>query len=232
MEQRPTKTIILRKQLDEEKAREVFEDKKTDSFGGLLKRPNKDEIIITEITFHYEVILVVQIKYLANYFQKATHTITVDQNVKEVILEGKTFPIKDKSRLVKVITRGRGNNKIELELDEHIFVEQEEESAFGIRGMEIKFPYDAAEQKQEQNTQQILDSKVQVIEPGISIQDAVNKLKEKIKSEINHNIRDLHEELQIIKVNKVYIPVYEARLRGPDRKVAIMRLDSVLEKIF
>ena len=232
MEQRAAKIVILRKQLDEEKAREIFESKKTDSFKSLLKRPNKDEIVITEITFHYEVILVVHVKYSANYFQKAVHTITVDQNVKEVILEGKTFPIKDKSRLVKVLTRGRGNNKIELKLDEHIFVEQEEEGAFGIRGMEIKFPYDIEEEKQEQNTQEILDSEVQIIEPDVSIQDAINKLQEKIKSMINHNIRDLHEELQIIKVNKVYVPIYEARLRGPDRKVAIMRLDSVLEKIF
>lgn len=77
-------------------------------------------------------------KYVANYFRKSTHVISVDSNVQEVVLVGGIFPIESKSTLRKTFVGNRGKNKIELPLEEHVF-DEEGEVTFDHHGREIKF---------------------------------------------------------------------------------------------
>ena len=71
---------------------------------------------------------------MANYFRKATHSISVDSNVSEVILGDGIFPVRTKSNFKNAIVGKRGKNKVDLKLEEHVFVENEDELTFDHHG--------------------------------------------------------------------------------------------------
>jgi len=80
------KTVVLRKKLEESEALEIIDDKKTGLFKSVFSRPKRDDIHIHSVKLYYECILIISGKYMANYFRKATHSISVSSNVSEVIL--------------------------------------------------------------------------------------------------------------------------------------------------
>ena len=80
-------------------------------------------------------------KYIADYLRKATHKISVDSNVHEVTLGDGVFPVRSKSGLEKAFVGKRGKNKIDLKLEEHVFVEEEDELTFDHHGRNIEFPF-------------------------------------------------------------------------------------------
>ena len=124
------KTVVLRKNIENEDIMLIIEQKKTTPFKSLLSRPKKEEIHIHSLKLYYECILMVSGKYIADYFRKSTHTITVDSNVHEVTFGDGIFPIRSKSSLKKALVGKRGKNKIDLKLEEHVFVEEEDELTF------------------------------------------------------------------------------------------------------
>ena len=83
--------------MDEAEAASIVEDKKTSPFKSLLSRPKKEEIHSHSLKLYYECILMVSGKYIADYYRKATHTISVDHNIKDVVLGDGLFPIRSKS---------------------------------------------------------------------------------------------------------------------------------------
>jgi len=44
-------------------------------------------------------------------------------------------------------------------------------------------------------------------------------------------VRKLDEEFVLREINEVYIPIFEARLIGPKKKIEIIRIDAVRKKI-
>ena len=44
-------------------------------------------------------------------------------------------------------------------------------------------------------------------------------------------VRKLEEEFVLREISEVYVPIYEARLIGPKKKIAIIRIDAVRNKI-
>ena len=123
------KTIILKKNIDENEVLEIIEDKKTSLFKSLLSRPKKSDVHVHSLKLNYECILVISGKYVANYFRKATHSISVDSNVSEIIFGDGVFPVRSKSNFKKTITGKRGKNKVDIKLEEHVFVENEDSKA-------------------------------------------------------------------------------------------------------
>ena len=79
------KTIVLRKNIEENDAMEIVEQKKTKPFTSLLSRTKKEDVHVHSLKLYYECILMVSGKYIADFFRKATHTISVDSNVNEVV---------------------------------------------------------------------------------------------------------------------------------------------------
>ena len=135
------KTIVLKKQIDETEAMRIVEKKKADPFKSLLSRPKDDEVHIHSLTLYFEATLIVSGKYIADYFRKAIHTVSVPSNVHEIVLGDGVFPARSKSALEKAFVGKRGKNKIDLKLEEHVFVEEEDELAFDHHGRLIKFPF-------------------------------------------------------------------------------------------
>jgi len=226
-----TKTIVLKKQIDEEAARKIVETKKTTVFQKFLRKPKPDEIHVHSLELYYEVILMISGKHTADYFRKASHTISVDYNVGEIILGEGVFKIKKKSSIAKAIAK-KSKNKVELPLEEHIFIDEEDEMAFDHHGKEIRFPFKINSKTIENFPNQVLkDPRVHVRESELTHAAIIKKLDSKLKESLDSNVRNLHDELVIKKIIEVYVPIFESRLVGPEKKAAIMRIDAVRKKI-
>ena len=226
------KTIVLRKKIDETEVLEIIEDKKTTLFKSLFSRPKKTDIHIHSIKLYYECILIVSGKYMANYFRKATHSISVHSNVSEVVLGDGTFPVRTKSNFKKAIVGKRGKNKVDLKLEEHVFVENEDELTFDHHGREIKFPFKLNSKTTENYPNRVLEKNASNVKNSeLTHDDAIKKLQISLKKPLQDEVRKLEEEFVLREISEVFVPIYEARLIGPKKKVAIIRIDSVRNKI-
>jgi hypothetical protein len=226
------KTVVLRKTIDEEEASVIIEEKKTSIFKSLLTKPKKEDVHVDSIKLFHECMLIVSGKYIADYYRKAVHTISVDSNVQEIIFGGGTFPIKEKSGFKRAFVGNRGKNKIDLPLEEHVFVEEEDELVFDHNGTEVEFPFKIDSKTIENYPDQILtENSSNVKKSQITYDSAINLLNESLKKPLESDIRKLNDEFVLKEIKQVYVPIYEARLTGPKNKVGLLRLDAVRKKI-
>ena len=224
--------MVLRKVVDEEEAATIIEEKKTSVFKSLLKKPKKEDVHVDSLKLNHECLLIVSGKYIADFYRKEVHTISVDSNVKEIIFGGGTFPIKEKSGFKRAFVGNRGKNKINLPLEEHVFVEEEGEIVFDHNGTEIKFPFKINSKTIENYPDKVLTENSQnVKKPKITYDSAKNSLKESLKKSLESDIRKLNDEFVLKEITEVYVPIYEARLTGPKNKVGLLRLDAIRKKI-
>jgi len=223
--------VVLRKVIDDKEASAIIEDKKTSIFKSLMKKPKKEDVHVDSIKLFYECLLMVSGKYIADYYRKAVHTVSVDSNVQEIVFGGGTFSILSKSRLKKAFVGNRGKNKIDLPLEEHVFIEEEDELVFDHNGTQVKFPFKIDSKTIENYPDQILSKNpANVKKTQITYDSAINSLKEVLKKPIEADIRKLNDEFIVNEITEVYIPIYEARLTGPKNKVGLLRLDAVRKK--
>ena len=226
------KTVVLRKNIDETDAMEIVNQKKTTPFKSLLSRTKKEEVHVHSLKLYYECILMVSGKYIADYFRKATHSISVDSNVSEVSLGGGVFPVRSKSGIQKAFVGKRGKNKVDLKLEEHVFVEEENELTFDNHGRDIKFPFKINSKTVENYPKRLLEqNQSNVKSPEMTYDDAISKLKSQLKKPMEDDVRELNDEFVLREIMEVYVPIFEARLIGPKKKVGIIRIDSVRKKI-
>lgn len=226
------KVIVLKKNLDEKQASEIIDEKKTSPFKSILSRPKKDEVHVHSMKLNYECILMVSGKYIADYLRKAVHTISVDSNVHEAIFGEGVFPVRSKSTLEKAFVGKRGKNKIDIKLEEHVFVEEEDELIFDHHGQEIKFPFKINSKTVENYPKRILTkSQPNVKKPELSYDDAIEKLQSHLKKPMETEVRNLNDEFVLREITEVYVPIYEARLIGPKKKVGLIRVDAVRKKV-
>lgn len=171
-------------------------------------------------------------KYVADYYRKATHTISVPSNVKEVELGDGVFQIRSKSGFERTFVGKRGKNKIDMKLEEHVFVEEEDEIAFDHHGREIKFPFKVNSKTVENYPKRILQkNEPNVKRPEITVDAALDKLQSQLKKPLETDVRELSEEFVLREITELYVPIFEARVIGPRKKVGIIRIDAVRKKI-
>ena len=226
------KTVVLRKKVDETEVLEIVDNKKTTLFKSLFSRPKKSDIHIHSVKLYYECILIVSGKYMANYFRKANHSISVHSNVSEVVLGDGVFPVRTKSNFKKALVGKRGKNKVDLKLEEHVFIENEDELTFDHHGREIKFPFKLNSKTTENYPNRLLEKNLSNVKNSeLSHDDVIKKLQTFLKKPLEDEVRKLEEEFVLREISEVYVPIYEARLIGPKKKVAIIRIDAVRNKI-
>ncbi|HJM79694.1 MAG TPA: hypothetical protein QF656_04075 [Nitrosopumilus sp.] len=226
------KTVVLKKNIDENEVLEIIDKKKPSLFKSLLSRPKKSEIHTHSIKLYYECILIISGKYVANYFRKATHSISVNSNVSEVILGNGVFPVRSKSNFKKAIIGKRGKNKIDLKLEEHVFIENEDELVFDHHGREIRFPFKLNSKTTENYPNRLLEKNLSNVKKSeLSNNDAIKKLQSSLKKPLESDVRKLDEEFVLREISEVYVPIFEARLIGPKKKVGIIRIDAVRKKV-
>ncbi len=226
------KKVVLRTNIDKAKAMEIVEQKKTSLFKSLLSRPKKQDVHIHSLNLYYECILEVSGRYVADYFRKSSHAISVDSNVHEVLLGDGLFPVRSKSGITKAFVGKRGKNKIDLNLEEHVFVEEEDTITLDHNGQAVKFSFKINSKTVENYPTRILKENQSHVKGFESTYDtAIASLQEQLKKPLDADVRELHDEFVLQEITEIYVPVFEARLTGPKNKVGIIRIDAVHKKI-
>ena len=117
-----TKVVVLKPQVDRQKVDELIESKKTGFFKHLFSKPQEDEIYVHSVILTYEPLMIVTGTYEADFLRSAKHPIKVVHNVKEIFLGNGVFPVINKSAFMSKLEGKHGKNRVELEVDEHVFV--------------------------------------------------------------------------------------------------------------
>ena len=231
------KTVVLRPSMDFDETREIIENKKTSHFRAMLQKPKKADVHVHSIKLSYEAFLILSGKYSADYFRKVIHTISVEPVVKEVILGDTIFPIKRGKTIfgklgTKIKSSAKRKNQIDLELEEHVFLEEEQEIAFDHHGKEIKMPYKMSSRLIESYPKRTLQNTKNIVKkPEITYDAAVQRLVSKLKKSVSIGTRNLEEKINVNEIIELYVPIYEARLVGPKKSVRLMRIDGIRKKI-
>ena len=220
------RTVVLRPILDPDDAQQIVENRKTSLFRSMLQKPKKTEVHIHSLKLSYEAFLILSGKYNANFYRKTVHTINVEPIVREIIVGDNVFPIKKRRFLTK------RKNQIDLELEEHAYIDDEQEIAFDHHGKEIKMPYKMSSRLIESYPRRTLEkTKNNVKKPEITYDAAVLRLTSKLKKSVSIGRRNLEEKITINEIIELYVPIYEARLIGPKKNVRLMRIDSIRKKV-
>jgi len=203
----------------------------------MLQKPSKTEVHVHSLKLSYEAFLILSGKYNANFYRKVIHTINVKPNVKEILVGGYTFPVKQGKGILgklrtKVKSRTRKKNQIDLEIEEHVFLEEEKEVAFDHHGKEIKMPYKMSSRLVESYPRRTLGKvKNNVKKPEITYAAAADRLITRLKKSVTVGRRNLVEKVVVNEIIELYVPIYEARLIGPKKNVRIMRIDGIRKKV-
>ena len=231
------KTVVLRPLLDSDEASQIVENVKTSLFRKMLQKPKKSEVHVHSIKLFYEAFLILSGKYTASYYRKNMHTIPVDPTVKEIIIGDEIFPVKQGRGIMgklstKIQTTTKRKNRIDLELEEHVFLEEEQEIAFDHHGKEIKMPYKTSSKLIESYPKRTLEKTKQTVKkPEITYDAAVQRLVSKLKKSVSIGRRNMQEKITTNEIIELYVPIYEARLIGPKKNVRLMRIDGIRKKV-
>ena len=165
------------------------------------------------------------------------HTINVEPIVREIIVGDDVFPIKKGKGVfgklnTKIKSSTKRKNRIDLELEEHAYIDDEQEIAFDHHGKEIKMPYKMSSRLIESYPRRTLEkTKDSVKKPEITYDAAVARLTSKLKKSVSIGRRNLEEKITINEIIELYVPIYEARLIGPKKNVRLMRIDAIRKKV-
>ena len=231
------KTVVLRPTLDLGDAEQIVENRKTVSFRSMLQKPSKTDVHVHSLKLSYEAFLILSGKYNADFYRKVIQTINVKPNVKEILVGGYTFPVKQGKGVLgrlrtKVKSSTRKKNQIDLEIEEHVFLEEEMEIAFDHHGKEIKMPYKMSSKLIESYPRRTLGKvKNNVKKPEITYDAAADRLIARLKKSVTIGRRNLVEKVVVNEIIELYVPIYEARLIGPKKNVRIMRIDGIRKKV-
>lgn len=227
-----TSVSVLRLALDDASARALVERKKHTVFGSALSRPKSDTIHIQNLTLTYECLRTISGSYSADYLRNATHTLQVQKSVRNVIIGDKSFDVEQKSRFKKAISMRRGTTSIKIDLKEHVYTDVSLALTFDVDGNEIQTPkYKITPETTETNSTAALENAHVVKTQSIDRQDAVALLEERLKEPLESDIEELHEQFDLHDIVELYVPIFEARIRGPKNKAALVRIDAARKKI-
>ena len=225
------KTIALKPQIDADIADDMVDSRKVKIFQTLLKKPKKSEIHLHSLKLFYEACLLLSGKYSADFIRDTTHSITVDKDVRELIMDDKVYPVAQKKSVFSKLEPTR-KNKVKIEFQERLIIENEDDISFDHHGKEINLSYKNTQKIIEKHPRRILNEESDNIKkPEITIDAAIKKLTSKLKKPTDKGIKSLNEKIEFSDVLEVYVPIYEARLIGPKKKIKILRIDAVRKKI-
>ena len=223
--------ITLKPQIDSDIAEDMVDNRKVKLFQTLLKKPKKSEIHLHSLKLFYEACLLLSGKYSADFIRDTKHTIHVDKNVRELIIDDKVYPVSQKKSMLSKLEPSR-KNKIKIEFQERLVIENKDDIAFDHHGKEIDLSYSNTQKIIEKYPRKILSGDDDSIKkPEITVDAAINKLISKLKKPTDKGIKSLDEKIEFSDILEVYVPIYEARLIGPKKKIKILRIDAVRKKI-
>ena len=202
------KTIALKPQIDADIADDMVDNRKVKIFQTLLKKPKKSEIHLHSLKLFYEACLLLSGKYSADFIRDTAHSITVDKDVRELIMDDKVYPVAQKKSVFSKLEPTR-KNKVKIEFQERLIIENEDDIAFDHHGKEINLSYKNTQKIIEKHPRRILNEESDNIKkPEITIDAAIKKLTSKLKKPTDKGIKSLNEKIEFSDILEVYVPIY------------------------
>ena len=225
------KIISLKPLLDSDAAEEMIDSRKVKSFQTLLHKPKKSEIHLHSLTLHFESILLLSGKYSVDFIRDAEHSLSVDKDVQEVIISDEVFPVKKKHGVLSKLEPSF-KNKIKILMQERVMLENTADISFDHHGKEINLSYnDTLKLLEKHPKKTINEDKESIRKPEITIAAAKSKLISKLKKPADAGTKSSEEIFDFRDILEIYVPIYEARLIGPKKRIKIVRIDAVRKKI-
>ena len=225
------KVISLKPLLDLDSAEEMVDSRKVKTFQTLLHKPKKSEIHQHSLTLHYESILLLSGKYSVDFIRDVDHTLHVDKDVQEVIISDEVFPVKQKRGVFSKLEPSF-KNKIKIQMQERVMLENTADVSFDHHGKEMNLSYnDTLKLLEKHPKKTIYEDKDSIRRPEITVESAKLKLITKLKKPADSGIKSSEETFEFRDVLEIYVPIYEARLIGPKKRVKILRIDAVRKKV-
>ena len=226
-----TKTISLKPQIDYDTAEEMVDSRKVKLFQTLLHKPKKSEIHLHSLNLHFEAIILLSGKYSANFIRDSTHTLSVDKNVEEVIISDEVFPVKKKKGVLSKLEPSF-KNKVKIDTKERVLLENTDDISFDHHGKEMNLSYSDTLKLLEKHPKKSLnEEKDSIRKPEITDDAVITKLIMKLKKPASSSISSSDESIKFQDILEIYVPIYEARLIGPKKRIKILRIDAVRKKI-
>ena len=226
-----TKIISLKPGLDSDAAEEMVDSRKVKLFQTLLHKPKKSEIHLHSLTLHFEAILILSGKYSVDFIRDVEHSLSVDKNVQEVIISDEVFPVKKKKGVFSKLEPSF-KNKVKIEMQERVMLENTDDISFDHHGKEMNLSYaDTLKLLDKHPKKTINFDKDSIRRPEITTDAAIQKLISKLKKPADTGIKSSEERIEFRDILEIYVPIYEARLIGPKKRIKILRIDAVRKKI-
>ena len=232
-------TVVLRTKLKPQEILEIFEKKKTSLFGSALRRPKPSEITSKSPELFLEQISYVSGCYSIHFDRKVSYTVKVDEDVTDVTIGDHKFPVSDVTGVFKKFRKkmkeGVGLTKKNLKIDviEHAIDEISDSMYVDCNGLEYSFDYSVNSESVENYSQRTLDANKDHIRKVPITDDALFiKLAEKLKKNLNSDIKINSEDFVIVEFKEIFIPIYEIMCYDSKNKAAVARIDALTGKFF
>ena len=152
-------------------------------------------------------------------------------DVQEVIISDEVFPVKKKHGVLSKLEPSF-KNKIKIDMQERVMLENTADISFDHHGKEINLSYkDTVKLLDKHPKKTINEDKESIRRPEITIDAAKSKLISKLKRPADAGTKSSEELFDFRDILEIYVPIYEARLIGPKKRVKILRIDAVRKKI-
>ena len=226
-----TKVISLKPHLDSDTAEEMVETRKVKLFQTLLHKPKKSDIHLHSLTLHFEAIFLLSGKYSVDFIRDASHTLSVDKNVKEVIINDEVFPVKKKKGVLSKLEPSF-KNKVKIEMQERVMLENTDDISFDHHGKELSLSYnDTLKLLEKRPKKSINENKDSIRRPELTSDAVISKFISKLKKPADAGIKSSEETIELKDLLEIYVPIFEARLIGPKKRIKILRIDAIRKKI-
>ena len=226
-----TKVVSLKPHIDYDSAEEMVDSRKVKLFQTLLHKPKKSEIHLHSLTLHLEAILLLSGKYSADFIRDSVHTLSVDKNVQEVIINDEVFPIKQKKGVFSKLEPSF-KHKVKIDVQERVLLENTDDISFDHHGKEMNLSYNDTLKLLDKHPKKTLnEEKDSIRRPEITIDAAITKLISKLKKPADAGVKSTDESIEFKDILEIYVPIYEARLIGPKKRIKILRIDAIRKKI-
>ena len=226
-----TKVVSLKSQIDYDTSEEMVDSRKVKLFQTLLHKPKKSEIHLHSLTLHLAAILLLSGKYSVDFIRDATHTLSVDKNVQEVIINEVVFPVKQKKGVLSKLEPSF-KHKVKIDMQERVMLENTDDISFDHHGKEMNLSYNDTLKLLEKHPKKTLNKeKDSIRHPEITTDSAITKLITKLKKPADVGIKSSDESIEFKDILEIYVPIYEARLIGPKKRIKFLRIDAVRKKI-
>lgn len=229
----PVGTTVNSLKIDFARARTLAEEKKLQFFTtfGIL-RPKPEEVGCDSFAAGYEVFVKIKGSYHIDYYRKASYRVSIDGQVKEVIILGQTLtPLEAKMRVeggvLGIGGERRSTKEILLDSEERIFKEFSADILYDEEGREVNQP-SVLKADANPEGEKILKTGINVEKLLIQPDALVEKFKPKILQRPNDVGRTVEEVLDISQVSVIYSPFYHVMFMNKrSKEMKQIRIDGI-----